>query len=333
LVSKGFALCKEHKLHLWGINSTDNPYFMRQTQTTDVKFLVGHFWGVINQKDVLVTMDYKEDYERTLKYIDKDGGVVRFNNVAAKTRLGAKGGLNTNPKERLPTNKLNSEKLIAQFPNLVRINPRRPGEVLIRQIKGTSKPIINELKDTNKRYIKIRDKGTYRAASQALMLELEKITVPKLADNNRSEILGKNGRSMTFGYGYKIAASPGPYRWNARKAELFAALVKFGNLVVPVDWEYDSITLNHNMVANKHKDVKNVGLSVIVGIGNYTGGEIKVWDGNDENPKEYNIHNKPLMFNGGLLYHEGTPFENSRYTMVFYKQNYKGEKEFTLKGV
>jgi hypothetical protein len=87
------------------------------------------------------------------------------------------------------------------------------------------------------------------------------------------------------------------------------------------------------MVANKHKDVKNVGLSVIVGIGDYTGGEIKVWDGNDENPKEYNIHNKPLMFNGGLLYHEGTPFENSRYTMVFYKQNYKGEKEFTLKGV
>jgi hypothetical protein len=332
LINKGFELCKTNNMNLWGIAPVHNSFYLKPNISTNAKFIIGHFWGVINKKCVEITMDFKEDYERSLKFIEKDGGVIRFNYVAAKTRLGAKGGLDKTAKERLEINKINSDKLVAEFPNLVRLNPRRPGEILIRQFKGTTKPTIDERKDTRITYIKIRDKAKFKETSKILLEALDKITVPKLADNNRSEILGTEGRSMTFGYGYKIAASPGSYRWNFKKPDVFDALVAFGNTVVPLDWEYDSITLNHNMVANKHLDVKNVGLSVIIGIGDYTGGELKVWNASNTKSKAYSIHDKPLMFNGGLLYHEGTPFNNNRYTMVFYKQNYKGVKDYTMKG-
>ena len=336
LVNEGFARCKESHLHLWGISPVDNPFYMKDTVSTDVKFIIGHFWGVINQKTIQLTMDYKEDYERTLQFLRKDKAVVRFNGIAAKTKLGAPGGLGVSAVNRLEMNKESSNKLLSLYPEYVALNPRRPGEILLRLRKGASKPLYksieDEKNDTRRTYIKIRDKKLFNKLSIALLSELENITIPKLS-SYRSGIIGKVGRSMTFGYGYKIAAIPGPYRWNTKYPNLFEALIALGNSLVPIDWEYDSITLNNNMIANKHKDSKNVGLSVIIGIGNYTGGELTVWNGENEDSKLYDIHNKPLMFNGGLLYHEGTPFEGNRYTIVFYKQGYKGTKEFMLKGM
>ena len=68
---------------------------------------------------------------------------------------------------------------------------------------------------------------------------------------------------------------------------------------------------------------------MIVGIGDYTGGNLKVWDENDENVKTFNIHDRPLMFNGALHYHQTTPFKGTRYTFVFYRQKKHGK----VKGV
>ena len=93
--------------------------------------------------------------------------------------------------------------------------------------------------------------------------------------------------------------------------------------LVPKGWEYQAITLNHGVKAKKHIDSKNVGKSVIIGIGNFTGGEIGVWRSDNTKPVYKNLHDKPIMFNGGLLPHETQPFEGNRYTMVFYKQGRK----------
>ena len=42
--------------------------------------------GVVNnRKAELRTIDDKEDYERSIKYYLKDGGVLRFNNVTCRT--------------------------------------------------------------------------------------------------------------------------------------------------------------------------------------------------------------------------------------------------------
>jgi len=75
--------------------------------------------------------------------------------------------------------------------------------------------------------------------------------------------------------------------------------------------------------AKKHIDSKNVGASVIIGIGDFTGGEIRVWNQEGNKHQDKNLHDHPVMFNGGLLAHETQPFKGDRYTMIFYKQKRK----------
>ena len=84
------------------------------------------------------------------------------------------------------------------------------------------------------------------------------------------------------------------------------------------DFYYTSIQYNKNNQCKKHLDKNNVGVSLIIGLGDYTGGELILYDENGENPVKHDIKNKPLKFNGSELYHETAPFEGERYTMVFY---------------
>jgi len=86
-----------------------------------------------------------------------------------------------------------------------------------------------------------------------------------------------------------------------------------------------SITLNYGVKAKKHVDSFNVGDSVIVGIGDYTDGKLRVYDGGktSETFTAYNIHDTPLMFNGALLAHETEDFTGERYTIIFYSQRPK----------
>ncbi len=59
---------------------------MKDTITTDLKHIVGSFWGQINPgKDVRIHLQSKEDYERTLQFWEMDGVVVRFNNISPQT--------------------------------------------------------------------------------------------------------------------------------------------------------------------------------------------------------------------------------------------------------
>ena len=54
---------------------------------TKLCYNIGFMTGVINNKKAEVrTIDDKEDYERSIKYYLKDGGLLRFNNITAKTK-------------------------------------------------------------------------------------------------------------------------------------------------------------------------------------------------------------------------------------------------------
>jgi hypothetical protein len=146
---------------------------------------------------------------------------------------------------------------------------------------------------------------------------------------NRGDVIGTIGRTMTMGFGMVKFRGYREFVANANHPVLLRRLVEFGNLCVPKGWAYETITLNEGVKAKKHKDGYNNGDSVIVGIGDYTGGNLKVWDENDENVKTFNIHDRPLMFNGALHYHQTTSFKGTRYTFVFYRQKKHGK----VKGV
>tara|TARA_R100000541_G_C1873294_1_gene81202 strand:+ start:86 stop:838 length:753 start_codon:yes stop_codon:yes gene_type:complete len=94
LIEEGFRLCREKGLRNWGIYPARNGFFMKETVSTDLKYIIGAFTGVINDRacEERITT-HGEDYERTIKYYLKFGGVLRFNNITIKTKYFAKGGI------------------------------------------------------------------------------------------------------------------------------------------------------------------------------------------------------------------------------------------------
>tara|TARA_A100001201_G_scaffold142457_1_gene140728 strand:+ start:5505 stop:6257 length:753 start_codon:yes stop_codon:yes gene_type:complete len=95
LATSGFNLCKKNGYKLWGLHPSSNPRSLKSDNkvTNTLKYIIGALYGVINDKTIKVSLDQAEDYERTLKYYVKYGGVIRFNNYSGYTTYYAKGGM------------------------------------------------------------------------------------------------------------------------------------------------------------------------------------------------------------------------------------------------
>ena len=151
---QAFKLSEKTGFHNWGVYPRDNPYFMKPTNkrnplnnyvSQDLKFLIGFMTGVINNREAeLRTIGDKEDYERTIKYYLKDGGVLRFNNVSCYTRCyKVAGGIQATRK--IEDSNKNANILIKRYPNLVSVNNGRNSpfvEILLRD-KTKLKKFIN----------------------------------------------------------------------------------------------------------------------------------------------------------------------------------------------
>lgn len=99
--------------------------------------------------------------------------------------------------------------------------------------------------------------------------------------------------------------------------ELFKETRKLMKLKDP-QFKFTSIQFNKNHRAAKHTDSKNTGVSYIVGLGDYTGGELIIYDAAGNNPVKKNIKNRFYKFDGSKYPHETSPFKGERYTLVFY---------------
>lgn len=93
LIASGFSACCSLGLRLWGVYPVANAFFMRPRSTTDLRFIPGPFFGTVATPDnpalahnTLCMGGEKDDYERTLRYFEVDGGVLRLGHVAIKTR-------------------------------------------------------------------------------------------------------------------------------------------------------------------------------------------------------------------------------------------------------
>jgi len=84
------------------------------------------------------------------------------------------------------------------------------------------------------------------------------------------------------------------------------------------EFKYTSIQFNKNYQCARHKDGKNMGISYIIGFGDYTDGQLIVYDELGGNPKKKNIKHKFFTFNGSEFYHETAEFTGDRITLVFY---------------
>lgn len=102
----GFNECLKSKTKLFGIGAVLNPFFMNAEISTNLKYIVGCFWGQIidHSPELTITLEDKEDYERTIKYFDKFKKVVRLNMFAPKTAYyGEDGGMQVTRTEQRVT--------------------------------------------------------------------------------------------------------------------------------------------------------------------------------------------------------------------------------------
>ena len=90
---------------------------------------------------------------------------------------------------------------------------------------------------------------------------------------------------------------------------------KYMDLYDP-SFPYTSIQFSRCMKTPRHVDKFNVGLSVIVGVGDYTGGSLDIYDG--EEVEEVDIHRTPYNFNAGNTYHSTGDFSGDRITITFF---------------
>ena len=86
-----------------------------------------------------VLAESKEDYEQTILYHQLDGGVIRFNHIAIKTKFNAKRGLGT---DRFERNKKAADYLTLQYPDIVSRKDRKDGtpEVKLKRLPFSPRP-------------------------------------------------------------------------------------------------------------------------------------------------------------------------------------------------
>jgi hypothetical protein len=120
------------------------------------------------------------------------------------------------------------------------------------------------------------------------------------------------GRSQVFGYGNIRGKGFGEFKNNTAYPDLYRALLIFGMKIVPDYIPFTAIQVNHNYKTKKHIDGNNIGLSLAVSFGDFTGGELVI------GTNAYQTKEHPVIFNGALTEHFNKPIKGDRYSLVFF---------------
>jgi len=118
VIHRGFdCLDKEHA-YLFGVYAAANPMFMKHRVSVGLYYCIGSCWGVItrHEDNLSVTLDDKEDFERTLQHYVKDGKVVRLDDITCKTKYYGIGGMQEERTEERITE--STKQLVQRFPEL-----------------------------------------------------------------------------------------------------------------------------------------------------------------------------------------------------------------------
>lgn len=268
-------------VRLWGINP--NSAWLKDTETTDLRFCIGCLYGVTTNNIILNPLaEGKEDYLLSIESFYTTG-IYKFNGVWVKTKYRAKGGLG----EERPNNAIAVEYLKKTYPNVVRDKKNKIGEIRLIRFKDN---LLEEL-------------------LKELYKELQKITIPyKQGKSSRHEF--PKHRATTFGitrarYSGKVGPSWATLKW----PHIWEEIQKVGQ---HLNFEFTSVQVNHNVCCPSHKDTNNVGDSLLISFGEYTGGEIVI-DGETKN-----AYHNPIIFNGYELEHYNLPHEGNKYSLVFF---------------
>lgn len=141
--------------------------------------------------------------------------------------------------------------------------------------------------------------------------------IPGLTKNGKKKLANYVGHlceSATFGKTKSRFMKNAPVIERAPNSlypQLYKDLKQIAETMFP-DFNYNTITLNHNLKCKAHKDGNNVGDSIIIGFGDYKGGFLNV------EGESFDIRYKPFKFNGALKTHYTEDFEGERWSAVYF---------------
>lgn len=124
-----------------------------------------------------------------------------------------------------------------------------------------------------------------------------------------------SGRSQAFGIVGRRCLPPDYSRLCWMRPYLYKLLLDYGKTYVDISW--NSVTVNTNYQASPHRDKNNVGDSYLVAFGDFTGGELKIDEG--ELQGLHTIRHKPITTDFSKVYHSVLAFEGNRYSLVYYQ--------------
>jgi hypothetical protein len=109
---------------LWGIHPVPNAYFQRPKISTDLRYIAAGLYGWTSRQgdhSLDVTLEDKEDFERSILYYLADGYVTRLNWISIRTAgyHGAGGMQVTRTPERVDAS---ARDLAARYPHLCKLN-------------------------------------------------------------------------------------------------------------------------------------------------------------------------------------------------------------------
>lgn len=138
---RAFKECHTQKLYIWGVYPVLNAFYMKPGVSTNLKFILGTMYGFINRhsRDIMPTLGEKEDYEMSILYYLKDGGVVRFNDIGIKTKFHNPNGGLGHINNRFEINKKSAEALKTKYPDFGYVWYRKNG---MAEFRLQSKPRI-----------------------------------------------------------------------------------------------------------------------------------------------------------------------------------------------
>jgi len=116
-----------------------------------------------------------------------------------------------------------------------------------------------------------------------------------------------------------------PSYWTESNPELFEKLSLLMKRIDP-SHQFTNITINKNLRCKAHRDKGNCGMSYIVALGDFTGGELAVGkrralesaNPEDEPYDKLDLHRNMVPFFGAEQTHWTLDFTGERYTCVFY---------------
>lgn len=115
-ITIGFECMEKAGTTLWGVYPTDNTLGLKPFIRRNLCYLVGAFFGLVNSR-VTVKYDYAEDFERSLKYWNKEGRLCRLEFIGIQTKYYKNdGGLQETRNDILNTE--NKRCLAEEYPTL-----------------------------------------------------------------------------------------------------------------------------------------------------------------------------------------------------------------------